>query len=80
MKTTTLTVNGKKQSVELAPDTPLSWVLRGTLGLTGTKCGGGINARAKMNAIASNYMTKLMEKYRAGAAEPSNTPSGWVWN
>jgi isoquinoline 1-oxidoreductase subunit alpha len=44
MKTTTLTVNGKKQSVEAAPDTPLLWVLRDALGLTGTKYGCGIGA------------------------------------
>ncbi len=38
----TLTVNGKKQSVEVSPDTPLLWVLRDTLGLTGTKYGCGV--------------------------------------
>lgn len=36
-------LNGKQQSVDVDPDTPLLWVLRDTLGLTGTKfgCGGG---------------------------------------
>lgn len=39
-----LTVNGKEQSVSVAPDTPLLWVLRDDLGLTGTKysCGRGL--------------------------------------
>jgi len=37
-----LTVNGKAHKVEVAPDTPLLWVLRDTLGLTGTKYGCGI--------------------------------------
>ncbi len=37
-----LLVNGDKHSVEVAPDTPLLWVLRDTLGLTGTKFGCGI--------------------------------------
>jgi isoquinoline 1-oxidoreductase subunit alpha len=37
----TITVNGKAHSVEVAPDTPLLWVLRDTLGLTGTKFGCG---------------------------------------
>ena len=37
-----LTVNGKRQSVDVAPDTPLLWVLRDNLGLTGTKFGCGI--------------------------------------
>jgi isoquinoline 1-oxidoreductase subunit alpha len=36
------TVNGKRQSVDVAPDTPLLWVLRDNLGLTGTKFGCGI--------------------------------------
>ena len=34
-------VNGKRTSVDVAPDTPLLWVLRDTLGLTGTKFGCG---------------------------------------
>jgi len=37
-----LSVNGKTQSVDVAPDTPLLWVLRDTLLLTGTKYGCGI--------------------------------------
>jgi aerobic-type carbon monoxide dehydrogenase small subunit (CoxS/CutS family) len=35
-------VNGKQKSVEVHPDTPLLWVLRDTLGLTGTKFGCGM--------------------------------------
>jgi len=37
-----LTVNGKRYEVEVAPDTPLLWVIRESLGLTGTKYGCGI--------------------------------------
>ncbi len=38
-----LNVNGNEQSVDVPPDTPLLWVLRDQIGLTGTKygCGGG---------------------------------------
>ncbi|MDP3513207.1 MAG: (2Fe-2S)-binding protein [Sulfuritalea sp.] len=36
-----LNVNGKLHAVDVAPDTPLLWVLRDTLGLTGTKYGCG---------------------------------------
>jgi aerobic-type carbon monoxide dehydrogenase small subunit (CoxS/CutS family) len=36
------TVNGRRQSVDVAPETPVLWVLRDTLGLTGTKFGCGI--------------------------------------
>ena len=35
------TVNGKDQRVEVSPETPLLWVLREKLGLTGTKYGCG---------------------------------------
>jgi isoquinoline 1-oxidoreductase alpha subunit len=35
-------VNGKKHTVDVSPDTPLLWVLRDTLGMTGTKYGCGI--------------------------------------
>lgn len=38
-----LLVNGARQTVEVAPDTPLLWVLREQLGLTGTKFGCGIS-------------------------------------
>ncbi len=37
-----LQVNGKKYSVDVPPDTPLLWVLRDNLKLTGTKYGCGI--------------------------------------
>jgi isoquinoline 1-oxidoreductase alpha subunit len=39
-----LKVNGKAHSVEAVADTPLLWVLREELGLTGTKFGCGIAA------------------------------------
>ena len=39
---TTLDINGKSVSVTAADDTPLLWVLRDELGLTGTKYGCGI--------------------------------------
>ena len=35
-------VNGRVHAVDVLPDTPLLWVLRDTLGLTGTKFGCGI--------------------------------------
>ena len=37
-----LTINGRKREVDVAPDTPLLWVLRDSLHLTGTKFGCGI--------------------------------------
>lgn len=38
----TLDINGKVVDVEAAPDTPLLWVLRDHLGMTGTKFGCGM--------------------------------------
>ena len=35
-------LNGKSQTLDIEPDTPLLWVLRDTLNLTGTKYGCGI--------------------------------------
>ncbi len=44
MPTFALKVNGIAKSVDVQPDTPLLWVLRDTLQLTGTKfgCGAGL--------------------------------------
>jgi isoquinoline 1-oxidoreductase alpha subunit len=36
-----LKINGQEQSVDVDPRTPLLWVIRDTLGLTGTKYGCG---------------------------------------
>jgi aerobic-type carbon monoxide dehydrogenase small subunit (CoxS/CutS family) len=40
----TIQVNGRSRGVEVPPETPLLWVLRDELGLTGTKYGCGIGA------------------------------------
>lgn len=43
MATISFTVNGTQKNVDVSPETPLLWVLRDTLQLTGTKfgCGAG---------------------------------------
>jgi isoquinoline 1-oxidoreductase subunit alpha len=38
----TITVNGTQHQLDIEPDTPLLWVLRDVVGLTGTKYGCGI--------------------------------------
>ncbi len=38
----TLNVNGKSQTVDVEAETPLLWVLRDNIGLTGNKYGCGI--------------------------------------
>jgi isoquinoline 1-oxidoreductase alpha subunit len=44
MAATAFTINGQKASVDVAPDTPLLWIVREHLKLTGTKygCGSGL--------------------------------------
>ena len=37
-----MTINGRSMAVDVAPSTPLLWVLRDHLGLTGTKFGCGL--------------------------------------
>jgi isoquinoline 1-oxidoreductase alpha subunit len=37
-----LNINGQTHQIDVEPDTPLLWVLRDTIGLTGTKYGCGI--------------------------------------
>ena len=47
MAAITLHINGSERKVDVAPETPLLWVLRDTLELTGTKfgCGAGLCGR-----------------------------------
>ncbi len=40
----TITVNGQRRVADVDPDTPLLWILRDTLALTGTKYGCGVGA------------------------------------
>ena len=40
----TLQINGKTESIEVEPNTPLLWVVREQLGMTGTKFGCGVAA------------------------------------
>ena len=49
-----LDINGKSMSVDVAPETPLLWVLRDHLGMTGTKfgCGKAQCARAPCTPMA----------------------------
>ena len=42
MATIKFALNGKTQSVDVSPQMPLLWVLRDTLGMTGTKFGCGM--------------------------------------
>jgi isoquinoline 1-oxidoreductase alpha subunit len=58
MASITLTVNGKKETVDVQPDTPLLWVLRDTLGLTGTKYSCGIGACGSCTVLQDGQPTR----------------------
>ncbi|MDQ5988195.1 MAG: Isoquinoline 1-oxidoreductase subunit alpha [Syntrophus sp. SKADARSKE-3] len=51
-------VNGKEHSVDVLPDTPLLWVLRENLGLTGTKYGCGMALCGSCTVIINGQATR----------------------
>lgn len=79
-----LSINGKEKSVEVSPDTPLLYVLRNNLNLTGPKFGCGLeqcgacyvlldgeaqpSCRIPVSAVASKKITTL-----EGLAKPDGT-------
>jgi isoquinoline 1-oxidoreductase subunit alpha len=53
-----LTINGKTQSVDVESDTPLLWVLRDAVGLTGTKFGCGIGVCGACSVLLDGEVTR----------------------
>ena len=53
-----LPVNGTTREVDVDPDTPLLWVIREELGLTGTKYGCGIAACGACTVLVDGYATR----------------------
>jgi len=73
----TLTVNGRTQQVDVDPDTPLLWVLRDTLGFTGTKYGCGVaQCGACTVHIAGNPVRACVTPVTAVAGAPVTTIEG----
>lgn len=62
----TFRVNGSEKSVDVSPDTPLLWVLRDSLQLTGTKfgCGAGLCGACSVHvngALTRSCLTKVAQ-------------------
>ena len=53
-----LTVNGRQHAVDADPDTPLLFVLRDTIGLTGTKYGCGIGQCGACTVLLDGQATR----------------------
>ena len=57
-----ITVNGQRHTVDAEPETPLLWVVRDYLGLTGTKfgCGMGLCGACKMHVEGQALRTCVL--------------------
>ena len=69
----TLDVNGKPLAVQAADDTPLLWVLRDELGLTGTKYGCGIAQCGACTVLADGAPIRSCLTPIAAVAGAKNT-------
>lgn len=73
----TLKVNGTRHQVDVDPDTPLLWVLRDTLGLTGTKYGCGVAACGACTVHINGAPTRAcMTPVSAAAGQSITTIEG----
>jgi len=68
-----LTVNGRQSAVDVDADTPLLWVLRDELGLTGTKYGCGVGACGACTVLLDNAPLRSCQLPVSAAANKSFT-------
>jgi nicotinate dehydrogenase subunit A len=77
MATVTLLVNGAARTAEADPDTPLLYVLRGDLALTGTKFGCGLaQCGACTVLVAGRPVRSCVTPVSAVAGQPVTTIEG----
>lgn len=68
-----LTINGKKHQVDVAPETPVLWVLRDHVNLVGTKFGCGIGQCGACTIHIDGVATRSCSLPVSGAAEKKIT-------
>jgi isoquinoline 1-oxidoreductase subunit alpha len=67
----TLNINGKVHSVQVEPDTPLLWVIREQVGLTGTKYGCGVAQCGACSVHINGQITRSCS-YPVGSVKPTD--------
>src|SRR5438046_2477201 len=72
----TLNVNGKSSPVDVAPDTPLLWVLRDVLNLKGTKYGCGIGQCGACTVHLNGRAVRSCQTPVSTATQPVKTLEG----
>ena len=73
----TLSINGKAREADVPADTPLLWVLRDALGLTGTKFGCGVGACGACTVLLDGVATRSCQLPVTGAVgKPVTTIEG----
>ena len=63
-----IVVNGRSRSVEVESDTPLLWILRDELGLTGTKYGCGVGVCGACTVLEGAHAVRSCQITAADAA------------
>ena len=58
-----LTINGETKSVDVDPDTPLLWVLRDELNMTGTKFGCGVASCGACTVHLDGFPTRACQTF-----------------
>ncbi|MEM1399720.1 MAG: (2Fe-2S)-binding protein [Pseudomonadota bacterium] len=58
-----LTVNGEAREVDVDPDTPLLWVLRDSLNMTGTKFGCGVASCGACTVHVDGFPTRSCQMF-----------------
>jgi len=71
-------VNGKRYDVDVSPDMPLLWVLRETIGLTGTKFGCGLGQCGACTVHLDGAATRSCLTNASAATGKKITTKAWI--